>query len=114
MRVCSYPGCGVLTDSKEVRCGKHPRQAWERSGPAPKRIRGATLQAARARLFRKQPLCAMCLIQNRVRLATQRDHIVPLTEGGADDESNTQGLCAECHDQKSQAEAQRALQRQRR
>ena len=34
-------------------------------------------------------------------LATQRDHIKPLAEGGADDHTNEQGLCDECHEDKS-------------
>jgi 5-methylcytosine-specific restriction protein A len=61
----------------------------------------------RAELLARDPLCAECRKAGRVRPATQRDHIVPLEEGGADDVSNTQGLCDECHAAKSQAEAQR-------
>lgn len=112
MRVCSYPGCASLTDAKDGRCGQHLRKAWEkRPGPAPQRVRGATLQARRAALFRSNPLCVLCLLRNRVQLATQRDHIVPLAEGGQDIESNTQGLCKECHDLKSQEEARRGARR---
>ena len=65
----------------------------------------------RAELFRSNPLCAMCEAQGRVTIATQRDHIVPLAEGGADDDSNTQGLCKACHDVKSKAEAARGTRR---
>lgn len=45
--------------------------------------------------------------QGRATVATQRDHITPLEEGGSDDESNEQGLCQECHDVKSKLEAKR-------
>ena len=31
----------------------------------------------------------------------QRDHIVPIYKGGADDSSNIQLLCANCHEDKS-------------
>lgn len=42
-------------------------------------------------------------------LATERDHIVPLAEGGIDAAGvNEQGLCAACHREKTQAEALRA------
>ena len=65
----------------------------------------------RAELFTREPLCAVCQRLGRVTLATQRDHIVPLAEGGADDDSNVQGLCHDCHDAKSKAERQRGVQR---
>jgi 5-methylcytosine-specific restriction enzyme A len=72
---------------------------------------GRKLQQARARLFRDSPLCAECERQGRVRLATQRDHIKPLFEGGTDDASNEQGLCDACHLEKTLAEAARARRR---
>lgn len=65
----------------------------------------------RADLFRRDPLCAECRRQGRVRLATQRDHIKPLAEGGADDRDNEQGLCDECHEAKSLAERLRGRSR---
>lgn len=65
----------------------------------------------RAALFRRDPLCAECKRNGLVRLATQRDHIIPLAEGGLDDDSNTQGLCHECHEGKSLAESLRGRRR---
>lgn len=35
------------------------------------------------------------------------DHIVPLSEGGADHESNLQGLCHSCHVEKTAEEQRR-------
>lgn len=65
----------------------------------------------RKALFEREPLCAECLKHGRVTVATQRDHIVPLAEGGKDDDLNVQGLCAPCHDEKSQAESVRGRRR---
>lgn len=65
----------------------------------------------RAALFSASPLCVACEADGRVRLATQRDHIVPLAEGGLDALANTQGLCIECHDQKSKQESARGVAR---
>ena len=53
----------------------------------------------RSELFARDPLCAECTRQGRVTLATQRDHIKALAEGGADDASNVQGLCTTCAQQ---------------
>ncbi|WP_229416883.1 HNH endonuclease [Massilia eburnea] len=61
----------------------------------------------RAALFQRSPLCAECKRQGRVTAATQRDHIIPLAEGGADDETNEQALCDLCHDAKSATESKR-------
>jgi 5-methylcytosine-specific restriction protein A len=65
----------------------------------------------RAELFAADPLCAECRKHGRVALATQRDHIIPLAEGGVDDGENTQGLCDDCHLAKSKAESARGVQR---
>lgn len=65
----------------------------------------------RAALFTSNPLCVECERLGRVTLATQRDHIKPLAEGGTDDDSNVQGLCHDCHEGKSLAEALRGRRR---
>lgn len=39
-----------------------------------------------------------------VRLTDEIDHIIPLAFGGSDTEDNIQGLCAECHRDKSSTE----------
>lgn len=95
------------------RCERHPRLDWAKKPEAPKRMTGRKLQAARVRLFTANPLCAQCEKQGRVRLATQRDHVVPLAEGGTDDDSNVQGLCDDCHEEKSLGERLRAQRRAR-
>ena len=109
-RPCSQQGCTTLVSDGSGRCGKHPRTAWIKTTPV-KRITGRRLQAMRARLFASNPLCVECQLQGLAIVATQRDHIIPLAEGGVDDESNEQGLCEACHDAKSQREAQRGRAR---
>jgi 5-methylcytosine-specific restriction protein A len=47
----------------------------------------------------------------RARPATVRDHIVPLAEGGLDDDRNVQAICTPCSDAKTQREAERGLAR---
>ena len=41
--------------------------------------------------------------------ATTVDHIVPLMDGGTDDLSNLQSVCAPCHARKTQGEQVRAM-----
>lgn len=69
-----------------------------------KRIRGGNLQRRNARLFMRNPLCVHCLLVGRATEASEWDHIIRLADGGADDESNLQGLCWECHQKKTKLE----------
>jgi len=62
-----------------------------------RRMRGRRLQAERRRLFQAQPLCVECERLGKVRVATQRDHVIALCNGGEDTPANTQALCAEHH-----------------
>ena len=110
-RPCSHAGCGVLVHDGSSRCAKHPGVVWARKVTATKRVTGRKLQAMRAALFMRCPLCVDCQKVGRVTIATQRDHITPLAEGGEDDESNEQALCVACHDVKSKAESLRGRQR---
>lgn len=110
---CTAPGCGVLVRDGISRCAKHQREAWAKKPTATKRITGRKLQALRHELFRRQPLCVMCSANGLVVLATQRDHIKPLAEGGEDNDENTQALCEPCHDGKSLSEAIRGQGRAR-
>jgi 5-methylcytosine-specific restriction protein A len=107
LRACSKSGCPNL--AADGRCEKH-KQVWARDNE-PDRIRGRTLQGERERLLNAHPLCIECLRHGIDREATQRDHIVPLAEGGQDVEENTQALCRECHDRKSKRETVRGVKR---
>jgi 5-methylcytosine-specific restriction protein A len=70
-------------------------------------LRSRALDRARAALFRDQPFCENC----HRAVATVRDHVVPLAEGGPETRANTQALCDECHRRKTLAEAKRGSRR---
>ena len=110
LRPCLEPRCPVLV--RQGRCAAHAAPAWTTTQPVP-RIRGRRLQAIRARLFAEEPLCRVCLAKTPsvVTLAVIRDHVVPLAEGGADDEVNQQPVCQDCSDAKTNREATRGRQR---
>lgn len=69
-----------------------------------KRITGSKLQAIRAAVLHAEPLCVLCKAKGIVRMAREVDHIVPLYKGGNESPSNRQGLCIECHKDKSQVD----------
>lgn len=65
------------------------------------RVRGRAAVKNRARLLSENPLCRICEARGRVRAATEVDHVVPLSKGGADTDDNKQNLCSECHKEKT-------------
>jgi 5-methylcytosine-specific restriction protein A len=105
-RPCTHPKCPTLN------CTAHQVEAWRtRDRPQVTRVRGRALQRMRARLFSRQPWCVTCLTVGRHTRATIRDHRIPLAEGGRDDETNEQALCAACSKTKSEAESKRGVRR---
>ena len=117
---CSWPGgCRALTAGRL--CAAHAPAASDTAAPVGyrwgterrdvKRLRGRQLQARREALFAREPLCRRCRELGRVTVATIRDHVVPLAEGGRDDETNVQALCQECSDSKTREESKRGQQR---
>ena len=105
-RPCTHPKCKVLN------CTQHLVAAWRtRFGPPVVRIRGRALQLMRVRLFARCPWCVHCLMKGLKTRATIRDHTIPLAEGGRDDETNEQALCAACSKVKTDAESKRGVRR---
>lgn len=73
--------------------------------PMVKRDRGRPWMMKRARVLERDGyLCQECVKQGRVTLAKEVDHIVPLGNGGNDNEENLQSLCCACHAAKTKAE----------
>lgn len=105
-RVCTSVGCQKLVSDGSGRCEKHPRPAWSKRPDAPKRtLTGRPLQRERKRIFQQQPLCVLCRKVGHIRAATELDHIIPLSQGGTDEPANLQGLCGDCHKEKTANES---------
>jgi len=59
----------------------------------------------RARVRRRDPLCVECLSRGDTAVTEEVDHVVPVSGGGAVwSLENLQGLCRQCHIQKTTAE----------
>jgi 5-methylcytosine-specific restriction protein A len=59
---------------------------------------GRQWRKIRTRYVRKHPLCERCLLEGRYVPVEEVHHIVPLSEGGSNDESNLMSLCHSCHE----------------
>lgn len=86
-------------------CPKKPkRKAW------PDRDKRRKNDRARRKLkIGRTSRCSICGAMDSL----ERDHIVPLAEGGSDTISNLQILCKGCHRTKTLAEIKRGQQRAR-
>jgi len=99
-RPCSYPGCGRLTDGQY--CDEH-RQVAERQynryqrDPDTNKRYGRAWRRIRARFLLRHPLCEQCKSEGRLTAAEEVHHILPLADGGTNDESNLMALCKSCH-----------------
>ena len=59
----------------------------------------------RDRVLSDKPLCTSCEVRGLTEIATQVDHIIPISEGGNPTAmSNLQPLCASCHSRKTRIE----------
>lgn len=103
------PGCAAIVPHGKKRCPKHTvverRRQDERRGSSTARGYGSAWQRRRAAWLRLHPLCVECLRVSRTTAATVVDHVVPKSQGGADDESNFQSLCKRHHDAKTMRES---------
>jgi len=100
MRPCSYPGCGRLTDGRY--CGEHKQTTekqynrYFRDSDTNKRY-GRAWKKLRARFLLRHPLCEQCRSEGRLTAAEEVHHILPLANGGTNDEGNLMALCMSCH-----------------
>ena len=89
------------------RCEEHRADPW---GGSTRDTTSARWQALRLRVLRRDHwTCYRC-----GGVAKVADHIVPLSEGGADTEDNLGALCVDCDRSKSSREGNRARQRRKR
>lgn len=100
-RFCREPGCSVLIRGRGSRCEAHRRET-SRGYNAGRRPQDHSYYGSRAwKALRRdhldlEPWCRWCREAGRIIPAVVVDHIVPRTEGGADDHANLRSLCREC------------------
>ena len=106
-RLCTTPGCGRLAAAGSTYCAGHKAkskararlrkaEADRRRPSARRRGYDRTWQAKRKTHLQKHPHCVDCGAK-----ANHVDHVVPLSKGGRDDESNYASRCHPCHSRKT-------------
>jgi 5-methylcytosine-specific restriction enzyme A len=101
-RPCAQPGCPKLSDSG--RCPEHARKPWTRARP--RRMPGGNgwaWQRTRARIAERDGYrCVYCGGPFEVI-----DHVIPISQGGSDADSNLRASCKACNERKRREEARR-------
>jgi 5-methylcytosine-specific restriction protein A len=107
-KICADPACYELVRGVRF-CDAHRRErAWSGSGGS-KRTNTHQHRARRKRVLERDGhLCRIRYGDICLGEADQMDHVVPLGEGGADEDFNCIAACGPCHRRKSSLEGHRA------
>jgi 5-methylcytosine-specific restriction protein A len=103
---CNHPGCPALTHERFCPAHKHEQRRRFDANRGTTKQRGyhGTWPARRKLWLDAHVLCAEHERNGEVVAATEVDHVIPKSQGGADDESNFQSLCKPCHSAKTSRE----------
>ncbi len=99
---CAHPGCDTLVRGVS-KCEVHRKKDEQVRGTSTERGYDYKWMQKRKNYLAKNPWCSDPFGDHagqKVR-AMHVDHIERLVDGGADEESNYQGLCKHCHSKKT-------------
>lgn len=101
---CTHLGCSHLAMEGSRRCEEHGAKKKVAAGETPrshlsahKRGYGVVWRRLRKMVLAEEPFCMVC----KRNASAEVDHIIPKFEGGGNERENLQGICIECHQQKT-------------
>jgi 5-methylcytosine-specific restriction protein A len=108
--ICAKPGCPEFASARgKSYCAEHTPEPWSNA----RERRGKTGNSRTIHLKvlkRHRHICHVCCLPG----ATEVDHVIPLSRGGTNDESNLRPIHASpCHRDKTRREAQEARRARR-
>lgn len=107
-KVCNELGCATLVYSERRRCDVHYKPFGGKGGTSSRTKTSAHKHRRLRVLARANYQCQIRYADICLGDATDFDHIVALSERGADNDGNGQAACRPCHLRKTSAEAHRA------
>jgi len=100
LKICATHGCSEIANPGGRYCAACLREARKRDNqrrnPANKKKYRGDWPEIRAEHLRLYPYCVNC-----GAIATQVDHILPLSRGGTHDHYNLNSMCHSCHSRKT-------------
>ena len=101
---CPAPGCPALVAGGGG-CERHRYRRLPRAErPQARFYSTAAWRRLRQHVLAAHPLCGDCATAGRTTAATEVDHVVPISRGGAAlDEANCRSLCKRCHSRRTAA-----------
>jgi len=102
--------CGIEEIYKADRCNEHykrylvDKSKYRKRHP---RSAGDRWMKLRRVILAEEPICMIC----RRAASAEVDHILPLSKGGTDCRDNLQGVCKECHNEKTKKDRRQEWQK---
>jgi len=101
-RGCAYGTCSRLAVEGSQYCEEHKKmidRQYNRYGREEevRKKYGAAWKRARDRHAAIFPYCEECYREGKIRLMDEVHHIIPVSRGGTNDDSNLMSLCRSCH-----------------
>ena len=102
VRGCAYgryskravPGSQYCEEHKKIMDRQYNQYTREEGV---KKKYGTSWKKARDRHAAKYPYCEQCYREGRITMMDEVHHIVPVSRGGTNEDSNLMSLCRSCH-----------------
>lgn len=110
LRPCRSKGCSEVHRNSNGYCETHKSEAaaWVRKKEGIRALTGRPWRRLRDRILERDKhlcQCEECKSEGRITLAEEVDHIIPISQGGTDKESNLRAISKECHKKKTMRES---------
>lgn len=102
-RLCKHCNYNVTT---ETYCDRCKALGYDKKEHKPKKVnpfyKTKYWKSLRSLVLQRDGyICQICKAHGRYIVATEVDHIVPLSQGGTNDIKNLQAICKKCHARKT-------------
>jgi 5-methylcytosine-specific restriction protein A len=108
-KLCANPQCGELVPNGVRFCPDCNQPRWKATNTPKSRCAEGNWRKKRKRILKRDNHhCQIRYVGICTGIATEVDHITPVTQGGTDDDWNLRAACGPCHAAKSSDEGHRA------
>lgn len=104
-KLCANAQCGELVPQGVRYCQDCSQTRWKATNTPKSRSAEGNWRKKRKRVLKRDSHhCRLNYVGICIGIATEVDHIIPVTQNGSDDMENLQAVCGPCHRAKSSDE----------